>query len=52
MYNYTISFTHPDAGARTDAVEAGPPRTPGRGKSAVGCPVHKEALHAPCACRQ
>lgn len=28
------------------------PRTPGRGKSAVGCPVHKEALHAPCACRQ
>ena len=25
MYNYTISFTHPDAGARTDAVEAGSP---------------------------
>ena len=23
MYNYTISFAHPDAGARTDAVEAG-----------------------------
>ena len=25
MYNYTISFAHPDAGARTDAVEAGAP---------------------------